>query len=109
MRWLVPRLPEFARAHPEVTINLSTRLQKFNFASEGIDAAIHFGDADWPGTQALRLMQEQVLPVAAPDLLGNLLAGLASGTLPEPGGAGPAAAFAYRHPPRGLAHLVCPP
>ena len=84
MRWLVPRLPEFARAHPEVTINLSTRLQKFNFASEGIDAAIHFGDADWPGTQALRLMQEQVLPVAAPDLLGNLLAAQHSDAMPEP-------------------------
>lgn len=69
MRWLVPRLADFARRHPEVTINLSTRLNPFNFASEPYDAAIHFGNADWPGTQALRLRTEAVLPVATPDLL----------------------------------------
>ncbi len=71
MRWLVPRLAEFARLHPEVTINLSTRLKPFNFASEQFDAAIHFGKADWPGTAALRLRSEAVLPVAAPDLLAR--------------------------------------
>ncbi|MGX0878644.1 LysR family glycine cleavage system transcriptional activator [Roseovarius sp. MBR-154] len=69
MRWLVPRLADFARRHPEVTINLSTRLKPFNFASEPFDAAIHFGDSNWPGTDALRLKTEAVLPVAAPDLL----------------------------------------
>ncbi len=71
MRWLVPRLPDFARAHPEVTINLSTRLKPFSFVSEPFDAAIHFGTADWPGTHALRLKAEQVVAVCAPDLLAG--------------------------------------
>ncbi|MFU1476787.1 LysR family transcriptional regulator [Roseovarius sp. C7] len=84
MRWLVPRLPEFARAHPEVTFNLSTRLKQFNFASEDIDAAIHFGKADWPGTQALRLMSETVLPVAAPGLAAGLGTGPETTALPDP-------------------------
>jgi len=69
MRWLMPRLPEFSRRHPDVTINMSTRLAPFNFASETFDAAIHFGHADWPGTQALLLKHEQLLPVCAPALL----------------------------------------
>ena len=69
MRWLVPRLADFARLHPEVTINLSTRLKPFNFASEPFDAAIHFGKSDWLGTEALRLKTEAVLPVASPDFL----------------------------------------
>ncbi len=69
MRWLVPRLAEFARLHPEVTINLSTRIKPFNFASEAFDAAIHFGAADWPGTQAIRLKAEAVVAVCAPDLI----------------------------------------
>ncbi|QFT95880.1 Glycine cleavage system transcriptional activator [Roseovarius sp. THAF8] len=69
MRWLVPRLPEFAGAHPEVTLNLSTRLKPFNFASEPFDAAILFGDGGWPGTQSLRLKSEAVVAVAAPALL----------------------------------------
>ncbi|MEX0301048.1 MAG: LysR substrate-binding domain-containing protein [Leisingera sp.] len=69
MRWLMPRLPEFARLHPDVTINMSTRLEPFNFATEPFDAAIHFGNAIWPGTQALLLKHEQLLPVCAPALL----------------------------------------
>lgn len=76
MRWLVPRLPDFARRHPEVTINLTTRLRPFNFASDPFDAAIHFG-ADWPGTDGLLLMQEQVVPVCAPALLGDGQPGIA--------------------------------
>lgn len=72
MRWLVPRLPEFARRHPEVTINLSTRVRAFNFATEPFDAAIHFGDADWPETQNMRLKSESVVAVCAPRVLdGN--------------------------------------
>jgi len=71
MRWLVPRLPDFAHRHPEVTINLSTRLGKFNFASEPFDAALHFGTPDWPGTDALRLRHEAMVAVAAPDFLAR--------------------------------------
>ena len=69
MRWLMPRLPEFSRKHPEVTINMATRLQPFNFTGEAFDAALHFGMDDWPGTQSLLLKAEQVIPVCAPDLL----------------------------------------
>lgn len=68
MRWLMPRLPEFARQHPDVTINMSTRLQPFSFGSEPFDAALHFGTAEWPGTEALLLKHEQLLPVCAPEL-----------------------------------------
>ncbi|WP_171177048.1 LysR family transcriptional regulator [Ruegeria sp. HKCCD8929] len=68
MHWLAPRLQDFARRHPEVTVNLSTRLQPFDFATEPFDAAIHFGQQDWTGVNYLRIMREDVLPVCAPDL-----------------------------------------
>lgn len=68
MRWLMPRLPDFSRLHPSVTINMSTRLQPFNFAHEPFDAAIHFGQADWPGTDNMLLRHEQVIPVCAPEM-----------------------------------------
>lgn len=71
MRWLMPRLPDFARLHPEVTINMATRLVPFNFHDESFDAAIHFGRGDWPGTERLLLRHERVLPVCAPDLTGG--------------------------------------
>ncbi|MBD3664260.1 LysR family transcriptional regulator [Sulfitobacter sp. TSTF-M16] len=69
MHWLAPRLRDFAEAHPEVTVNLSTRLEPFALQSSPFDAAIHFGHEDWPGVSYLPLMPETVVPVCAPDLL----------------------------------------
>ncbi|WP_135505522.1 LysR substrate-binding domain-containing protein [Roseovarius aestuariivivens] len=71
MRWLVPRLPAFARDHPEVTLNLSTRLQDFNFASEPFDAAIFYGSGGWPDTRSLLLRREAVIAVCAPELISD--------------------------------------
>ena len=69
MHWLAPRLARFAAQHPEVTVNLSTRLKPFDFASTHFDAAIHYGRQDWPGVDYLPLMDEDLLAVAAPGLL----------------------------------------
>lgn len=69
MHWLAPRLARFASQHPEVTINLSTRLKPFDFASSHFDAAIHYGRQDWPGVDYLPLMAEDLLAVASPSLL----------------------------------------
>jgi DNA-binding transcriptional LysR family regulator len=74
MHWLAPRLPRFTEAHPEVTLNLSTRLRPFDFAGSGFDAAIHYGRQDWPGVTYLKLMDEDVLAVAAPSLVPKPLA-----------------------------------
>lgn len=83
MHWLAPRLARFAAAHPEVTVNLSTRLRPFDFAAEGFDAAIHYGRQDWPGVDYLPLMQEQVIAVAAPGFLPQPL-GAAKAILHHP-------------------------
>lgn len=69
MHWLTPRLTRFTALHPEVTLNLSTRLKPFDFADSRFDAAIHYGRQEWPGTSALKLMDEAVLAVAAPAFL----------------------------------------
>jgi LysR family transcriptional regulator, glycine cleavage system transcriptional activator len=72
MHWLAPRLARFAALHPEVTVNLSTRLAPFDFGNSHFDAAIHYGRQDWPGAAYLPLMQEDLLAVAAPSLLQPL-------------------------------------
>ena len=69
MHWLAPRLARFAGQHPEVTVNLSTRLKPFDFETSQFDAAIHYGRQDWPGVDYLPLMQEDMLAVAAPALV----------------------------------------
>ncbi len=66
MHWLAPRLARFTQNHPEVTLNLSTRLKPFDFATTPFDAAIHYGRQDWPGVHYLKLMDEEILAVAAP-------------------------------------------
>jgi DNA-binding transcriptional LysR family regulator len=70
MHWLAPRLSDFAAAHREVTVNLSTRLQPFALGPSPFDAAIHFGHEDWPGVHYMPLMPEIVVPVCAPSLAG---------------------------------------
>ncbi len=67
MHWLAPRLARFAKEHPEVTVNLSTRLKPFDFADSRFDAAIHYGREDWPGVDVLKLMEEDLLAVTAPN------------------------------------------
>lgn len=71
-RWLAPRLPRFIAAHPGMTVNLITRLEPFEFRFDTLDAAIHFGEARWPGAVLTFLMQEEVVPVGAPELIRRL-------------------------------------
>jgi DNA-binding transcriptional LysR family regulator len=68
-QWLLPRLKDFQKRQPEVTVNLTNRTRPFLFADTDFDAAIYFGDADWPGTESYRLMGENPVPVCSPTLL----------------------------------------
>lgn len=67
--WLAPRLPAFLAAHPGITLNLTTRTRPFDFSTQRLHGAIHFGRDNWPATGALKLAEEDLLPVLAPDLV----------------------------------------
>ena len=66
MRWLVPRLPDFLKKHPDATVNFSTRSSPFDFSVEPFDAAIHYGSPIWPGAVTHHLMDEDTVPVCSP-------------------------------------------
>lgn len=68
-RWLLPRLPDFARQYPDITLNLSGRTRPFMFEDSGLDAAIYTGDGNWPGAVATHLMPESMVPVCSPALI----------------------------------------
>lgn len=74
-RWLIPRLPDFAKRHPEVVVHLETRTRPFMFADSQVDAALYASAptqiAQWAGTQAVALMPEVLLPVCAPAWLAG--------------------------------------
>ena len=68
-RWLAPRLARFLELHPGITINLATRLKRFNFLADGFDAAIHFGKDDWREAGHLHLFDETLIACASPAFL----------------------------------------
>ena len=70
-RWLAPRLPDFLALNPGITINLATRLVEFDFRLDTMDAAVHFGIPNWPGTQHMTLMVEDVVPMGSPEFAAH--------------------------------------
>ena len=70
-RWLVPRLARFIAANPTIDINLISKIRPFNFEEEQAQIAIHFGQPHWAGAKLHYLMDEHVIPVCAPNLLGG--------------------------------------
>ncbi|WP_413720133.1 LysR family transcriptional regulator [Silicimonas sp. MF1-12-2] len=70
-RWLAPRLGRFLEQNPGISFNLSTKIQRFSFASETFDAAIYFGDPDWPGARHLKLFDETLTACASPGFLAQ--------------------------------------
>ena len=73
-RWLLPRLPQLAARHPDIVLHLETRTRPFLFGDTDFDAALYAGSAEqvanWPGTQAIQLLREDVVPVCSPSLPG---------------------------------------
>ncbi|MBE0474393.1 LysR family transcriptional regulator [Rhodoferax sp.] len=72
-RWLIPRLPDLQRAQPNFTVHIETRTRPFMFADTPFDCALFAGTpaqvSQWAGTQAVKLLDEVVLPVCQPSLL----------------------------------------
>lgn len=72
MRWLIPRLSRFHSRNPDIMITLITRNAVFDLAAEGVDAAIHYGNSDWPNVGSVRLTGEQVVVVGSRAYLRQL-------------------------------------
>ncbi len=70
-RWLGPRLGQFLQSHPGVSVNLATRIKRFDFSGEVFDAAIYYGPADWPNVAHLKLFEERATACAAPDFIAR--------------------------------------
>ena len=71
-RWLLPRLPEFQSAHPDIDLRLSASNQLVDPGDSDFHAAIRFGAGRWPGVQAQHLLDDWLVPVCNADLLRRL-------------------------------------
>lgn len=70
--WLVPRLQAFHLAHPEILISLDARLELSNVGPNGLDAAIRYGQGDYPGLVSDRLISDPLYPACSPEYQARL-------------------------------------
>lgn len=86
MRWLIPRLPRFTEAHPDIEVRMITSIRPVSFSREDVDLAIRVGlpadhpdrpagpridltmAEDWTGVRADWLMPDVLIPVCSPTL-----------------------------------------
>jgi LysR family transcriptional regulator of beta-lactamase len=70
--WLLPRLPAFASAHPDIELRLHTHNNRIDLAGEGLELAIRFGEGDWLGHIATPILDAPFAPVCAPGVAATL-------------------------------------
>lgn len=70
-KWLVPHLPDFRIAHPEIEIQLEATLRYADFERDSVDAAIRFGKGPWEGLHAEPIVDLEFFPVCSPTLRDN--------------------------------------
>ena len=67
-QWLLPRLPELQRLHPEIELRLHASDRAVDLAVDDVDLAVRYGDRPFPGHEAVRFADDRLLPVASPAL-----------------------------------------
>ncbi len=85
LRWLLPRLENFHRDWPELTVNINSTERLIDFAADDVDLAIRHGLGTYRGLKAERMFPDDMVPVCSPRLLQtkslNQAADLAQHTL----------------------------
>jgi LysR family glycine cleavage system transcriptional activator len=66
-RWLLPRLPRFAKLQPRIDIHLIATQTFSNLVDDGVDVAVRYGYGGWQDFAQRKLFHETLFPVAAPD------------------------------------------
>lgn len=67
--WLMPRLADFARAHPGIALTLSASTIHSDFAAGQSDIDIRYGVPNWPHLHVAPIFEERIQPMANPAFL----------------------------------------
>lgn len=69
-KWLIPHLPEFTDAHPDLDVRILATESLSNFQSDGVDIAVRQGRPPFgPGLDADMLFEQELVAVCSPALL----------------------------------------
>ena len=63
-KWLIPRLPLFQQAHPQITLHFVPYVHSYDFECPELDCSILFGEGHWPGAQSHYLTGNDVALIA---------------------------------------------
>ena len=69
--WLIPRLEDFQRAHPDIDIRIDATDTPVDLETADVDLALRYSAPANLPANALRLFGEQLTPVLSPWLLGS--------------------------------------
>jgi DNA-binding transcriptional LysR family regulator len=69
--WLVPRLSDFQRRHPDTVVHIAAGNVIKDLKKERLDAAIRYSTRAMAGDNAVKLFGERVVPVCSPELLAR--------------------------------------
>ncbi|MGJ7043552.1 DNA-binding transcriptional LysR family regulator [Shinella sp. BE166] len=69
--WLLPRISEFSRDHPDINLRILTQDHVPNIESSDLDIAIRFGSGMWADGQANVLFEDEIFPVCSPAFAQN--------------------------------------
>ncbi len=69
--WLVPRLSDFQRRHPDTVVHIAADNVIKDLRKERLDAAIRYSTRAQAGDGGVKLFGERVVPVCSPQLLAR--------------------------------------
>ncbi|MEN8685008.1 LysR substrate-binding domain-containing protein [Marivita sp.] len=71
-KWLIPNLPEFAKAHPTIDLRILATEKLSRFHGDGIDLAVRQGKPPFGAAlEVISLFRQDVIAVAAPTLVAG--------------------------------------
>lgn len=77
--WLMPKLKDFTRKHPDIRVRFDTRVEPLDFRGTHLDVALQLGKGDWRDTRSRKLWDEEVDVVCSQAYLDSI------GGLSQPG------------------------
>lgn len=67
-KWLLPRIPAFREAHPDIDLQIRSSISLVDFARDDVHVAIRMGRGDWPRVHVEKILDEWLVPVCTPAL-----------------------------------------
>ncbi|MDA0184026.1 LysR substrate-binding domain-containing protein [Solirubrobacter phytolaccae] len=81
-KWLLPRLPDFTAAHPDLDLGIIASERRTTFHSDDVDLAVRFGSApSGPNMTVDLLFKEELIAVCSPGLVADAQLPLAAEAL----------------------------